>query len=265
MADFTEMTTGWILGWVRRVSRKQALHALVREYHRVINFDSRVFFDPQCIQNRPEYHSVPGTDISEKIVEYANRAFAIDEVFKFETLDIQIKDLPEKYIAEFDVVYSFPVLDFCNDIRQGFENIYNILRPGGTFCMVWVFSHEMFKIIEIMVENKRFASYLYKYNVPFLDTDTPHIVLKELLRSIGFTVYYCNTQNVNIDSLCDTLPFIIMSDFSFMYDMPSDRAKNFKKEFIGEYVKMTKGKYTHNDKSLTMDTYKVLIVNARKT
>ncbi|KYN16333.1 hypothetical protein ALC57_11415 [Trachymyrmex cornetzi] len=104
-----------------------------------------------------------------------------------------------------------------------------------------------------------------KYNVPFLDTDTPHIVLKELLRSIGFTVYYCNTQNVNIDSLCDTLPFIIMSDFSFMYDMPSDRAKNFKKEFIGEYVKMTKGKYTHNDKSLTMDTYKVLIVNARKT
>ncbi|KYN40621.1 hypothetical protein ALC56_04930 [Trachymyrmex septentrionalis] len=58
-----------------------------------------------------------GTDASKKMVEYTNRMHAIDKVLKFETLDIQTKDLPEKYIAEFEVIYSFSILHFCNDIR----------------------------------------------------------------------------------------------------------------------------------------------------
>ncbi|XP_011058225.1 PREDICTED: uncharacterized protein LOC105148283 [Acromyrmex echinatior] len=133
--------TGVTMARVRRAGRKQVLRALVREYYRVIDFDPRVFSDHQWIQNRRGYHPVPGTDASEKMVEYANRTHAIDEVLRdFETLNIQTKDLPEKYIAELDVIHPFPVLHFCNDIRQGFENIYNMLRPGGTFYMMSIFS-----------------------------------------------------------------------------------------------------------------------------
>ncbi|KYN00039.1 hypothetical protein ALC62_09277 [Cyphomyrmex costatus] len=180
---------------------------------------------------------------SENMVEYANRMHGIDELLRYETLDIQTKGLPEKYIAEFDHVFSFPVLHFCNDIRQGFENIYNMLRPGGTFFMLWVSSHDMFKILEIMAENKRFASYLYKYTASFLDLDRPQVKLKKLFRSVGFRIHHCSNRDMNF---INTDPYVflltIMSAFTFLHEMPSDRVENFKNEFTWEYMK--ENKYT---------------------
>ncbi|KYQ55992.1 hypothetical protein ALC60_05108 [Trachymyrmex zeteki] len=209
-----------------------------------------------------------GTDASENMVEYANMTHGIDGKLRFETLDIQTKDLPEKYIAEFDHVFSCPTLHFCNDIRQGLENIYNMLRPGGTFSMLWVSSHDMFKILEIMAENKRFASYLYKYIAPFPNTDRPQTELKELLRSIGFIIcHYSNREMINIIENKKPHDFLpdIMSAFSFLHEMPSDRAENFKMEFIREYSKITEGKYMCNSgKPLIVDIYKVHIAYARK-
>lgn len=59
-----------------------------------------------------------GTDISENMIEYANETFNSDKKrLQFEVLDIETKNLPKKYISEFDHVYSFHTLMWCNDIR----------------------------------------------------------------------------------------------------------------------------------------------------
>ncbi|KAM0727980.1 Juvenile hormone acid O-methyltransferase [Formica fusca] len=58
-----------------------------------------------------------GTDIMEKVVEYANKTYGDKERLKFEVLDIQTKKLPEKYISEFDHIFSFYTLQWCSDVQ----------------------------------------------------------------------------------------------------------------------------------------------------
>ncbi|KAM0727919.1 Juvenile hormone acid O-methyltransferase [Formica fusca] len=58
-----------------------------------------------------------GTDIMEKMVEYANKTYGDKERLKFEVLDIQTKELPEEYISEFNHIFSFHALQWCNDIQ----------------------------------------------------------------------------------------------------------------------------------------------------
>ncbi|XP_024878655.1 juvenile hormone acid O-methyltransferase-like isoform X3 [Temnothorax curvispinosus] len=182
-----------------------------------------------------------GTDVSESMVEYANRIHGVDGVLEFETLDIQTRDLPEK---------------------QGLENIYKMLRPGGTFLMLWVSSHDMFKILENMAENKRFASYLYKYTAPFPHSEKPHMKLKELLRSIGFRIRHCSNREMSfVDKKPKAFLPTIISAFSFLREMPPDRAENFKNEFVREY---TNRKYTRDNEELAVDLYKILVVYAQK-
>lgn len=53
----------------------------------------------------------------EKMVEYANKTYGDKERLKFEVLDIQTKKLPEEYISEFNHIFSFHALQWCNDIQ----------------------------------------------------------------------------------------------------------------------------------------------------
>ncbi|KMQ86808.1 trans-aconitate 2-methyltransferase [Lasius niger] len=90
-----------------------------------------------------------GTDIMENVVEYANKTYGDKERLEFEVLDIQTKNLPEKYISKFDHIFSFHALQWCNDIRQMFENIYCILRPA------MVTSQYTFAFLDKMPHNLR--------------------------------------------------------------------------------------------------------------
>ncbi|TGZ35776.1 Uncharacterized protein DBV15_12787, partial [Temnothorax longispinosus] len=57
-----------------------------------------------------------GTDISESMIKYANKTLSDEKRLHFEVLDIQTKNLPEKYISEFNHIFSFHTLQWCNDI-----------------------------------------------------------------------------------------------------------------------------------------------------
>lgn len=61
------------------------------------------------------YHA--GTDISQSMIEYANMTYNDEKRLGFEVLDIQTKNLPEKYVSEFDHIFSFYALHWCNNIR----------------------------------------------------------------------------------------------------------------------------------------------------
>lgn len=51
------------------------------------------------------------------MVEYGNKMYNITKRLKFETLDIQTKKLPAKYVSEFNHVFSFHTLNWYIDIR----------------------------------------------------------------------------------------------------------------------------------------------------
>ncbi|XP_011702399.1 PREDICTED: uncharacterized protein LOC105458630, partial [Wasmannia auropunctata] len=63
-----------------------------------------------------------GTDISESMIKYANETFSDEKRLQYEVLDIGTKNLPKKYISEFEHILSFHTLQWCSDLRQAFEN-----------------------------------------------------------------------------------------------------------------------------------------------
>ncbi|XP_011641386.1 juvenile hormone acid O-methyltransferase-like [Pogonomyrmex barbatus] len=140
---------------------------------------------------------VIGTDISESMIEYANKMSSVKNRLKYEILDIQTKQLPNQYISEFDHIFSVHTLHWCNDIRQAFKNIYRMLRSNGTMLVLFVSSHDIFKILDIMIQDKDYASYISdikRYTWPFQNSVNPRSELKELLEEIGFTIIHCSLR-----------------------------------------------------------------------
>ncbi|KYQ53181.1 Biotin synthesis protein BioC [Trachymyrmex zeteki] len=138
---------------------------------------------------------VIGTDVSKNMIDYANKKYSVPKKLEFDVLDIQTKNLPTKYTSEFDFIFSFHALHWCNDIKQAFENIYRMLQPNGTMLILFVASHNIFKAFEKSAHDARFAQYITdinKYIWPFQKSVNPRKELKELLETVGFTVNHCS-------------------------------------------------------------------------
>ncbi|XP_014467224.1 PREDICTED: serine protease hepsin-like [Dinoponera quadriceps] len=106
-----------------------------------------------------------GTDILKDMVKYANEKYSEDARIVFEVLDVQTKCLPTKYISEFNNIFSFHALNWCSNIRQAFNNIYEMLQPGGTMFVNLVASHDLFDVFIPLSQNPRYAFYMPVYVV----------------------------------------------------------------------------------------------------
>ncbi|KAL6424646.1 hypothetical protein ACFW04_009969 [Cataglyphis niger] len=216
-----------------------------------------------------------GTDIMEEMVEYANKTYGDKDRLKFEVLDIETKNLPEKYVSEFDHIFSFHTLQWCNDIRQAFRNMYRMLRPGKTMLILSL-AHQatIFESLEAMTEDTRFAAYMgdkKKYIGSFHYSIRPRDELKEILEDIGFQVHHCSHRSKS--AFMNTQKYIsriiLQHTFSFLDKMPH----NLREEFINELarkfeeIKIKEYKNRQNDDKLLEDIplyYTVLVAYAQK-
>ncbi|XP_018347583.1 PREDICTED: juvenile hormone acid O-methyltransferase-like [Trachymyrmex septentrionalis] len=142
---------------------------------------------------------VIGIDISESMIDYAKKKYIKEKRLEFDVLDIQTKNLPAKYVSEFNLVLSFHTLHWCNDIKQAFENIYRMLRPNGVMLVLFAASHNVFNVLENMIYDVRFAPYIKdvkKYTWPLRNSINPRKQLKELLQTLGFTVVHCSHRDI---------------------------------------------------------------------
>ncbi|XP_070163058.1 juvenile hormone acid O-methyltransferase-like [Polyergus mexicanus] len=211
-----------------------------------------------------------GTDISEDAIEFAKKTYGNERLI-FKVLDIQTKDLPEKYISGFDHIFSFHTLHWCYDIQQAFENIYRMIRPGGNILMNLVASNDVFNIIKILAQDVRFAPYIQdvrKYVSPFNDSSNPRKQLREILKTIGFEICQCSLREMTYFSK-DFSNFIssIISVYTFLDNMPHDLKEEFKNEYTRKFVerKITYKTIQDNQtQTVMLDPYKLLIVYARK-
>ncbi|KYN35469.1 Putative methyltransferase 235L [Trachymyrmex septentrionalis] len=140
-----------------------------------------------------------GTDISESMIKYANETFSDKKQLQFEILDIEIKNLPKKYISEFDHIFSFQTLQWCKNIRQAFKNIYQMLKPNASMLVYIIASHDFFEVLKLLEQDSRFAQYIpnsMKNISPYQDSKNARKELRELLQSIGFTVHHCSLREV---------------------------------------------------------------------
>ncbi|XP_032688154.1 juvenile hormone acid O-methyltransferase-like [Odontomachus brunneus] len=209
--------------------------------------------------------------LSEDTIKYAKELHANEERLEFEILDIQTKHLPEKHISAYDHVFTFYVLHWCADMRQVFENIYRLLRPGGSVLILTVLSHDVFFILLELKKDNRYMSYMKHANnfIPlFHDSEHPHKDLKALLRSVGFNVHHCSHRERTYSAHdAQKIPEMILSFLTqFLESMPHDRMAELEDEFTQEYMKRRffhKWRSNRNEK-IASDLHEILIVYAQK-
>ncbi|XP_070172094.1 juvenile hormone acid O-methyltransferase-like [Polyergus mexicanus] len=180
-----------------------------------------------------------GTDIMEEMVEHANKTYGDKERLKFEALDIQTKKLPEKYISEFDHIFSFHALQWCNDVHQTFRNIYHMLRPGKTMLISSIARQvPIFESLEAMAEDTRYAAYMgnkQKYVGSFHYSTRPYEELKEVLEDIGFQVHHCSHRNMS--SFLNTQQFLSMITSQYTFTFLDKMPNNLREEFMNEFAR----------------------------
>ncbi|XP_018377981.1 PREDICTED: juvenile hormone acid O-methyltransferase-like [Trachymyrmex cornetzi] len=214
-----------------------------------------------------------GVDISVVMIEYATKTYYHDTRLKFEVLDIQTKNLPEKFISKFNHIFSFHTLHWCNDIRKVFENMYRMLQSGGTILVLFPASHDtVYEVLKNIAQDSRFAPYLqnpYKYISPFYNSILPNEDLKGLLESVGFNIQHCSLREIDFSEInADTFLSSIMSICSFLDAMPPERKEEFIVEFRREYKNYKCKLYGDNKhdgkKAPILDIHKLLVAYAQK-
>ncbi|CAL1678712.1 unnamed protein product [Lasius platythorax] len=221
-----------------------------------------------------------GTDIMENVVEYANKTYGDKERLEFEVLDIQTKNLPEKYISKFDHIFSFHALQWCNDIRQMFENIYCILRPGKTMLILSIARCKaLYEPLEIMAQDIRYAPYMgdkKKYVGSFHYSARPREELKELLEDIGFQVHHCSHREMSNCTSTEIFMSMVTSQYTFAFldKMPHNLRQEFKNELEHMFTEIKVKQYRdrlgnyklHDEKKGTNipAEYTVLVAYAQK-
>ncbi|XP_011136436.2 juvenile hormone acid O-methyltransferase-like [Harpegnathos saltator] len=214
---------------------------------------------------------VTGTDISDSMITHAKKVYGDEIRLKFDLLDIETKDLPKKYISEYDHVFTFYVLHWCPNIRQAIENIYHLLRPGGTILGLTVVSHDAFDIFYKLSQNIRYKSYIKhvsNFIPPFYNSVEPQKELKTLFKSVGFNVLHCShREKTDLAEHFRLLPSLLLSFVTqFLENMPHERMEQFKDDFTRELAsrrfvyKCTRG----GNERIMSNIYEILIFYAQK-
>ncbi|KAK4872384.1 hypothetical protein RN001_014413 [Aquatica leii] len=128
---------------------------------------------------------IVGVDVLGHNIEYAGKHYQMDPRISYRQLDIQTDQIPEEYIEGFDLVLSFYCLHFVRDQRKAFNNIYNMLKPGGRILISIVQKLIFPDMYTYVHNNPKWKQYMGNYNDVVL-WDQPDGFYKKLLEEIGF-------------------------------------------------------------------------------
>ncbi|XP_014213268.1 juvenile hormone acid O-methyltransferase-like [Copidosoma floridanum] len=219
----------------------------------------------------PNVHIVGG-DISKKMVEFAKQTHSDEERLSFIELDVEVEKIPKDLICAFDNVVSFYCLHWCQDTRKAFENIYQILRPGGRGLVLFLAYNDGFDSYLRIAEVPQYKSYMTdveKYVPYFQHCDNPRAKMKKMLEEVGFKVLHCSLREKTfVYKSLEILKKHVVAVNPFINRMPEDIGEKFEKDLLREIVS---GKISFANKNngskeeeKVLDRYYVLIAHFEK-
>ncbi|XP_076173804.1 juvenile hormone acid methyltransferase [Ptiloglossa arizonensis] len=140
---------------------------------------------------------VIGADISKPMIDYAKQKFRNVKHLSFTCLDIQTEDLPDEHIGQYNGLFSFFCFHWCQNTGRTFENVWKMLRPGGTALAIFLAENDLFKAYETLHENPRYKPYMQDVDrfVPYFHRcKDPRGTLRKILEDIGFEVQHCSRR-----------------------------------------------------------------------
>ncbi|XP_015516850.1 juvenile hormone acid O-methyltransferase [Neodiprion lecontei] len=181
------------------------------------------------------------SDISEAMVKYGTDKYGGNNRMTYIKLDIETPNLPSNLVQQFNHITSFYCLHWCQNMRKVFENIFNLLRPGGTCLLLFVAndaSTNAYKTLAAMPRYKPYMtdadSYIPFYQHPDRQDKTPKILLQE----IGFEVCHCSRrQKSYVFDKPEALSDFVLSGNPFVERMPMHLRDDYKKDLVKEVAK----------------------------
>ncbi|XP_015516847.2 juvenile hormone acid O-methyltransferase [Neodiprion lecontei] len=201
------------------------------------------------------------SDISEAVVKFGKDTYRGNSRVNFVKLDIQTPNLSRNLVGQFDHVTSFYCLHWCQDMRQVFDNIYNLLQPGGTSLLVFAANHPSLDAYKVLAATTCYKPYMTDADryIPFYQhTDQQRKTLKTLLKEVGFEVCHCSRREKSyvFDKLEELSQYMLAVD-SFIDRMPMDLRDEYKKDLVKEVARQ---QFIFNQNPSNEDIYSVLSI-----
>lgn len=156
------------------------------------------------------------------MTDYSNLNYADDKRLSFIVLDIETTELPSEENEQYDCVVSFSCLHWCQNIRQAFENIYKLLRPGGRALVEFIAHHDSFESYHEMKKNPQYEPYMRvtiatemirrTLNVIISPTSSKRaflFTLQDLNRYVPY-FQYCKNSRASLRRILEETGFIII-------------------------------------------------------
>jgi trans-aconitate 2-methyltransferase len=109
-----------------------------------------------------------GVDLSKAMITFARDHYSPENFPNFAFVQMDATNL--SFNSEFDVVFSNATLHWIKDHKLILEGIWKSLKPGGTLLVQLGGkgkAAEIFKIIDSMLENKKWSPYFRNFVFPF--------------------------------------------------------------------------------------------------
>ncbi|XP_046475021.1 juvenile hormone acid O-methyltransferase-like [Neodiprion pinetum] len=211
------------------------------------------------------------SDISESMLNFGKSKYRDNKRLSFIKLDIESSDLPKDLIEHFDHVVSYNCLHWCQNMRKAFENIFTLLRPGGSTLLVFLANNPGFKAYETLAAMPRYQPYMKdvdRYIPLFQHTEQRRETLKSLVQDEGFEVlHYSRRERSYIFDTPETLTKFMLAVNPFIERMPVDLRSEYVKDLVAEAVKETIifNKSNSNENKYSMlSRYYIFVLYLRK-
>ncbi|XP_023245717.1 juvenile hormone acid O-methyltransferase-like [Copidosoma floridanum] len=213
----------------------------------------------------PNVHII-GADISKEMVEFAKQTHSDEKRLSFIELDAEAEKIPKELICAFDNAVSFFCLHWCQNTRRAFENIYQILRPGGRALVLYVAYHKIFDCylrIAQMSQYKPYMTEVTKFIPKFQHCDSPTVQMKKILEETGFKVLHCSLRKKTyIFRNLEIAKKHFVAANPFISKMPENVGKEFGNVLAREFA--SKKNKELNEEEEVLDLHHLLIIYLEK-
>ncbi|XP_055692087.1 juvenile hormone acid O-methyltransferase-like [Lutzomyia longipalpis] len=186
----------------------------------------------------PDYKKLSCADASTLMLSAAEKQ--LQDVKKVEFIKMDIgADLEKSLIGQFDRIFSTFCLMYLKDQRKTFQNVFDLLAPGGDCFIVILSSGIIFETLFQLAETPKWREHLKHvrdvYVFPYREDPDPEKTLTSLLRSVGFTDVFVKKDKSfslyeNADRLRDNL--LVMPDF------PHKMTQQEREELFEDQIKL---------------------------
>ncbi|XP_048505818.1 juvenile hormone acid O-methyltransferase-like isoform X1 [Athalia rosae] len=214
------------------------------------------------------------SDISEPMVNFGKERYKDNSRLSFLKLDIETPNLPSTLVGQFDHVTSFYCINWCQDIRQVFGNIFDLLRPGGTTILSFLANNPSLDSYPILAAMPRYQPYMkdFRRYLPVFQGNycNGRRTLKNLVNYIGFEVGHCSLrERSHVFHSKDNLKNFLVAVNPFVDRMPVELREEYKDdltEIVAKQFIIFKNNINNNndDDFSTLTRYHIFVLRLKK-